>query len=250
MKIKEMYSYLNKIYQFSNQEKWDASGIFHFKDEDIKNVIVCLDITSSVLKHALDNNVNLIISHHPLFINPPSIENFHTRKLVGKLKNHGINVINLHTPFDKSVYGMNNELLKLIDAKNAMKANDDLTVIADIEETKVSKLAKLLMTKLKSDHATYLERYKDRVVTKVAICGGSAAKNMYDIVDEDFDVFITCDVKHHAWVDSIELDLPIISLNHNIENIFVDIISSRIKNLIPESTILKIKSAIKFAYNN
>lgn len=250
MTIKEMYKFLDKVYNFSSQEKWDSSGIYLHKDEEIKNVVVCLDITSSIYYTCVENDVNLIISHHPLFIDPPSSENFHTRKLVGRLKNKGINVISLHTPFDKSVYGMNNELLKLIDAKNMMKANDDICVIGDIEPIKISKLAKLLMTKLKSDHADYLERYKDRTVSKVAMCGGSGAKCMFNIVDDDFDVFVTCDVKHHAWIDSVELDLPIISLNHNIENVFVDVISSRINKMIPESTIYKIKSALKIAYNN
>ena len=247
MTTKEIYKYLNKIYNFNSQEKWDNSTLHVHSDDEVKNIMICLDITDNLYHICVQNKVDLVISHHPLFTDPPNSQNFHTRKLLGKFKNKKISVLFLHTPFDKSIYGMNTELGYQIGLRNIIRADDEMTILGDIEPIKLSRLAKMVKTKLDSDHANYLERYKNVVVKKVAICGGSAFKNIFEILDNKFDVFITCDVKHHGWVDSVELDIPVISLNHNIENIFVDVISARLRELVPECNIIKAKSNIHIA---
>ncbi len=36
------------------------------KEKDIKRVMVCLDVTSKVVEEAIEKNIDLIVSHHPL----------------------------------------------------------------------------------------------------------------------------------------------------------------------------------------
>lgn len=248
MNAKEIYNYLDKIFRFNTQEEWDYSVAHLHNYHPVRKILICLDINENIYQISQKNNVDLVISHHPLFIEPPTSKNFHTRKLLGKFKNSKIGLIFLHTPFDKSIYGMNTKLASKLNLSNINVAKDKMTIIGNTKKCKLHKFAKFAKNNLGSDTASYLSRYKNIDVEKVAICGGSAASNMYDLVDEDFDVFITCDLKHHAWVDSVDLNIPIINLNHNIENIFIDEISTKLREFLTNVDIIKAKSSLHIVY--
>ncbi len=248
MNAKEIYSYLDKVFKFNNQEEWDNS-IAHFHNfHPVRKILICLDINENIYQISKKNEVDLVISHHPLFTEPPSSKNFHTRKLLGKFKNNNISLIFLHTPFDKSIYGMNTKLASKLNLFDINVAKDNMTIIGKTRKCKLYKFAKIAKSSLESDFASYLSRYKNIDVEKVAICGGSAASNMYDLIDEDFDVFITCDLKHHAWIDSVDLNIPIINLNHNIENIFIDEVATRLREFLVNVDIIKAKSSLHIVY--
>lgn len=247
MKANEIYNYLNKIYPINTQDTWDNSRlVLNNPNAEIINIIVCLDINKRVLDLAVENNVQLIISHHPLFINPPSAENYHTRRISGYLRKHGINLIFLHTPFDKSVFGMNTNLAFKLGLKNIRQSeNEECYVIGDLPKPiSLAKLAHDVKKTFDLDEARYATGFKDYPIKRVAICGGSGAKAIYNL--KGADCLITGDVKYHAWIDSIDLNVPIIEINHNVENIFVDIISEKILQLSNDLNIFKIKAKVNF----
>jgi putative NIF3 family GTP cyclohydrolase 1 type 2 len=43
------------------------------------------------------------------------------------------------------------------------------------------------------------------------------------------DLYITCDMKYHNWLDSFNSNICILELNHNIENIFINKIKEDLK---------------------
>lgn len=247
MNISEIYSFLNRIYKFDNQESWDNSRlVVNNGIENITEIMVCLDINKRVLELAIENNIQLIIAHHPLFINPPSIENYHSRKIFGYLKKYKINLIFLHTPFDKSIYGMNTNLAFKLGLQNIKQSEtDEYYVIGDLTKPMtLQKLAHRVKDSFELDEVKFASGYKDREISKVAILGGSGAKSLYGF--KGADVLITGDIKYHAWVDSIDLNVPLIEINHDVENIFVDIISEKLLQLCDVFNIFKIKSKINF----
>ena len=68
MKIKDLMGILNEICPQELQEEWDNSGIqIEASHKDIKKVLVALEVTEDVIKEAIGLNVDLIITHHPLF---------------------------------------------------------------------------------------------------------------------------------------------------------------------------------------
>ena len=49
-------------------EKWDCSGwLVETTKTDIQKVMLCLTVTDNIIQQALEQNCNMIISHHPLF---------------------------------------------------------------------------------------------------------------------------------------------------------------------------------------
>ena len=87
MEIGELIAKLEEKYPFSLQEAWDNSGlqIGNPKDE-LKNVMVSLDLEEETINKAIENDCNLIITHHPyLFNGAKSIDlskNFYKRLML------------------------------------------------------------------------------------------------------------------------------------------------------------------------
>ncbi len=67
MKIKELLSSFEEYAPLALQEDFDNSGLqIGDREADITGVLICIDITPTVVEEAIQNNLNLIISHHPL----------------------------------------------------------------------------------------------------------------------------------------------------------------------------------------
>ena len=62
MKVKDVTNYLETIAPLQLQEEYDNAGlIIGNGDDQIKGVLICLDITDEVLNEAVNTNCNLIV---------------------------------------------------------------------------------------------------------------------------------------------------------------------------------------------
>lgn len=250
MQVYNIYRFLDKNYNFNKQDKNDNSGVFFNHYEEIESIIVCLEITKKNIHFAIENNIKLIISHHPLFEKEETTSLLNEKEMMSLMKENSISCIFLHTPYDKSNKGMNFNLAEKLNLSNIRRLpNDDYIFCGDLDiPIQLDRLAKKIKLTLNSDHANFLEMYAKKPIYKIAICGGSGSNLMWKLRDSNIDLYITCDVKHHAWADSISENLPILELNHCIENDFVDIISNKLLDLSEDFDIFKIKTFINKIY--
>lgn len=251
MKSSNLYDFLDTCYDFNCQEEWDQSGMVSFNDNSFENkkVLIALEITSDLIDFAIDNEIRLIVCHHPLYTKTLDNQFSPNHKLVKRLFENKIDVIAIHTPFDKDVNGMNVALaqkLRLRDIKRINESNRYVIQGNLVKPQKIEKFAKFAKEMLNSDFATYIDSFKNRMVSKVAICGGSGGSFIPEVAaTKDVELYITCDVKHHAWNDAYELRLPILELNHDIENVFISVLSKKVKDYSPHTEIFKYVSHIK-----
>ena len=69
--VKNVYDHLNELADVRLAEKWDNVGLMLGNyNKEVKKVLVCLDVTTKVVKEAIDKKINLIVSHHPLIFKP------------------------------------------------------------------------------------------------------------------------------------------------------------------------------------
>lgn len=67
MLLKEITDYLEDVAPLDYQESYDNSGLIYGRNYwEIRGVLLSLDCTEEVVKEAIEKNVNLIISHHPI----------------------------------------------------------------------------------------------------------------------------------------------------------------------------------------
>lgn len=106
---------------------WDPVGLQVGNDYDVvKNILVTLDVTEAVVNEAIKNNVNLIISHHPVLFQ--AIQSINTATSQGKLLKailkNDITVYTAHTNLDIAQGGVNDILAQLLQLQNIKPVAD------------------------------------------------------------------------------------------------------------------------------
>src|SRR5690625_5594107 len=71
MKHKNVFQLMEKWAPKNLAFDWDPIGLqVGLQNDETKNILVMLDVLENVVDEAIENDVNLIISHHPLIFNP------------------------------------------------------------------------------------------------------------------------------------------------------------------------------------
>ncbi len=90
-------------------------------DREIKNVLLCLDITPAVADEAVKKSCNLIISHHPLFfhsLKKISTDRDYRAQVIEKLIKNDITLYSAHTNLDFTRDGVSFRLAKKLKLQN------------------------------------------------------------------------------------------------------------------------------------
>lgn len=157
MQLKHFLNKLEKMYPVELQEKWDNCGFLVGRlENEVKKVLTTLDVTHEVIEYATRNDVNLIVSHHPIILDGMksiTSKTMHGDKVL-KLIENKIAVISMHTNIDKHSEGLNDFLIqKLSGTKGKFLNSDrssDVKLIINEKELE-TKMENLLIKMKKSD---------------------------------------------------------------------------------------------------
>lgn len=100
--------------------EWDPVGMqvgsYH---KTVETILVTLDVTEAVVDEAINNNVDLIIAHHPLLFNPIKQLDLDLPqgRIIQKLLQHDITVYASHTNLDIAQGGVNDLLGEALNIK-------------------------------------------------------------------------------------------------------------------------------------
>ena len=225
MRAKDIIKLMNKWALPELIDSWDNTG-FQIGDEnqEIKRILIALDLDSKVLKKAINENFQMIITHHPLIFQPiNSITNLNYKeKMIYDLIRNDIIVYNAHSNLDQAEGGVNDELAKLLGLKNTriLRKNHENEInsygygkIGDIDDINILDYLDFIKKALKTDN---LVVYGDmnKKVNKIAVCGGSGSDFIYDAYKENSCVYITGDIKYHDAQLADELGLTLVDAGH------------------------------------
>lgn len=111
---------MEKIAPLYLAESWDNVGFqIGNKDKEVKRIMVALDITETIADEAVEKNVDMIITHHPLIFNPIkniTMDNAKGR-IIHKLISNNISLYCSHTNLDMANEGTNDLLARRVDLK-------------------------------------------------------------------------------------------------------------------------------------
>lgn len=230
MKIKDVFNILNQLYDFSSQEEWDKSGINtnDFLNNKITKAFICLDINEELIIKAISEKVNLIISHHPLYIDEKDIKKPWLKKINKLIKLNEISIISCHTNFDKNKHGMNYHLCKKIGLKNINRLdNNDYIFYGDFEKGKnISDICNLLKQKFDLEYIVVSHNIDlNKKINRIAICGGSGSNFIDDIKKKyKIDLYITSEIKWNYWNNKNNNKMLLCDVPHHIEKEFIVVI--------------------------
>ncbi|MGO1651793.1 Nif3-like dinuclear metal center hexameric protein [Senegalia sp. (in: firmicutes)] len=238
MIAKTIIDHLEEIAPQFISEDWDNVGIqIGHVESEVKKVLLALDITKEVVDDAIDLQVDMIISHHPLFFSNLKRIDFksYKGKMIEKLIKNDILVYSAHTNLDSSNDGVNDELARVLDIKNPeilvkTKTNSEevecdiielenkrnqygIGRVGHIEKTNIENLAEKIKKKLKvEDVRVYGDIEKP--IKRVAVAGGSGSDFIIDAYKKKADVYITGDIKHHDAQLANEIGIILIDAGH------------------------------------
>ncbi|KAF4611559.1 hypothetical protein D9613_004398 [Agrocybe pediades] len=217
--LKSVCKAMERIAPLRLAEKWDNVGLLlesPVQRQGPKNILLTIDLTSSVLAESLAKETSVIVSYHPTIfkgLQSLTLSNPLQASLL-QCAAHGISVYSPHTALD-SVWGGINDWL----AEGLMKGKDDGQIRALVGEklcptTGKSEGAEGRLVTLQQPIAIdVLEKrikshlklsqiqvgYPDRVdsrtapIRSIAICAGSGGSML---LGQDADVYLTGEMSH------------------------------------------------------
>lgn len=214
--VSEIFNALCEFAPLELQMDFDNSGfLFGRGDAQVDSVLLSLDITNAVIKEAIEKNVQLIISHHPLIWSAPKAitdNSAYTEKLL-TLAENGIAVISMHTNLDCAQGGVNDVLLNYFCDDMACDTLEDCGRIGILKETiSMTEFLQLCKEKLGCKGIRYYN--SGRKVSKLGVFGGSGADSLKEAWDKGCDTLLTADVKYHQFLEAAELGLNLIDADH------------------------------------
>ena len=220
MEIRELIEKLEEKYPLELQEEWDNSGLqIGNTNNELKNILISLDLEDKGVDFAIKNNCNLIITHHPyLFRGTKSIDlsdSFYNR--LEKVIKNDITVFSMHTNLDIANDGLNDNLCELLNIDNTkileLEKETGLGRYGNISQSTATDFAEKVKEKLKAEQLICYGDM-DKLVSKVAVCGGSGSSLLEDALARDCDLMITGDVSYHMAMDYSDKGLVIIDAGH------------------------------------
>ncbi|MBP6323325.1 MAG: Nif3-like dinuclear metal center hexameric protein [Fusobacteriaceae bacterium] len=242
MRIKELINKLEEIFPKKNAENWDNVGLLIGDlEEELKGVVVTLDVNEESIEDAVEKGANLIITHHPVIFNGIKSVNLNEPigKKIAKIIKNGINVYCMHTNIDSTVGGLNDYIVKKLQVENSKILSLNLDKINGIGryyklETPVTieAYSKFVKNKLDLDEMRLYAKNKNKECKKIAFVNGSGAEFWKKAKFYNCDLLITGDAKYHTIYDAVESGMAILDIGHyESEKEFMNLMEEVLKNI-------------------
>ncbi|MCR3956539.1 MAG: Nif3-like dinuclear metal center hexameric protein [Gudongella sp.] len=131
---------IRKIEQWAPEglvDSWDNTGFqVGNPDQDISGILVSMDVTDGVIQRAIEQNHNMVITHHPFIFKPMDnlIFKGYRGSLLRRIIENGIIIYSAHTNLDLAEGGINDRLAQLFEMRNfkilSNSKNEDLAKLA------------------------------------------------------------------------------------------------------------------------
>ena len=208
---------------------WDNVGLLFEsarmsceKLEDLK-VRVCIDLTSQVVKEAIDHGEELIVAYHPqLFRGAQSLTLTSHQALLECASNH-ISVFSPHTSIDPDINDY------LLDAFMPWEISRDFGRVVIFNEPKRSTE---VISVIKKYLGLELVRFADsgNLIKSVAVCAGSGASVLAGV---EADLYWTGEMSHHEVLDCLRGGHSVVLCEHtNTERVYLPILCEQLKKRI------------------
>lgn len=194
------------------QEDYDNSGFLvgNLADE-VRSVLVAVDLTESVCHEAIERGCNMIVTHHPVIFG--KVRRITSSTALGRillhLLSHGVAVYAAHTNLDNMQNGVNGILAKqlgLIHCSILKPQGNHPDVGAGMIGELPSPLSSqqflrqikvcLHLPAVRVNHTAFQAKPS---VSRVAICGGAGSFLIEDARAAGADIYLTGDMKYHDF---------------------------------------------------
>ncbi|WP_457611992.1 Nif3-like dinuclear metal center hexameric protein [Methanocaldococcus sp.] len=194
--------------------EWDNVGLqIGDINKEVKKLGIALDPSLKVLERAVENGIDFLLTHHPLFFKPiKNIDGLMLKKLSLIVKND-IVVYSAHTNLD--VAFLNDALANLYKLKDVDTFLDSGLGRIGIFEGTFEEFLKITKEKL-TNNIVVVKNNNIEENFKVAVLSGKGLTE--DLIklayDKEVDLYLSGDLTHHPKILAEELGITLIDATH------------------------------------
>lgn len=219
-KVIELYECLNSKFPTSYSSEWDNDGLMVCDDpnREVRRVLCTLDVTDDAVEHAIANDYDVIVSHHPLIfkgIKSVAATDAKSRRVM-KLIANKISVMSFHTRLDAAPGGLNDIFAKLLGLTDVTAITAEGETICRIGTLPIAQspaeFASFAKKALNAERILYAE--SGEVVKRVAICGGDGKDFVKAVKAAGADSYITGQLSYNLMLEASEMGLNMFEAGH------------------------------------
>ena len=201
---------------------WDNDGIMVCDDvtRPIQSVLVALDPAEMVIRYAIENGFDALVTHHPLVfrkmnaITPATLTG---RKAILALENH-LAMLSYHTRMDAGDDGVNDALCQALwhQAEGTFGDAENPTLgryFTLAEPIQAGEYANLIRDALDAGHVR-ITGDPHKPVRKIALCGGDGKDFVNAALEIGADLYLTGDAGYNMAADAAEEGLVVVEAGH------------------------------------
>ena len=225
-------------------EDWDNVGLLvGRKNAAVCRVMTCLTLTSNVAEEAVQKQVNMIVSHHPILFS--ATKNISDKTPEGeillRLIENTIAVYSPHTCYDSAFDGINQQLASafaLSDIQPLRQNSADHSVGSGrqgrlLTEVSLQQFLGTVAGITRASHIEYTGRL-DATVRKVGVACGAAGEFLRDAAQHGCDTFVTGETRFHTAIASETMNINLIIVGHYCsERPAIEYLATKLKQQFP-----------------
>ena len=219
---------------------WDNVGLLVDAGAPVDGVLTTLDITPAVVREAVENDCQLIVSHHPVIFHP--IKRLAADDVPAQLMKNGISAICMHTNLDAAEGGVNDTLSDILGIASDGRESfaEGCGRIGTTMPTTVEALARFCADTLHSG-VKYVNG--DKPVTRLAEVSGGGGSYLQEAIDRGADCLVTGEAAHHIALLAEERGVGLVVAGHwGTEHAIADVLAARISAAFPQLTVAHAES--------
>ena len=237
-----LLSYLETLFPPELAESWDNVGLllgdpYHNSSQVFRNILTCLTVTPQVVAEAVEEQVDLIVSHHPFPFH--AVKRITTETPSGKmlwdLIGAKIAVYSPHTAHDNAETGINQQLAGMLELTQIEPLALDAGRIGLLPQPAAfDALVEKVRLSLGLSYLQYVDSGK-AMVSKVAIGCGAAGEFLEHAAAKGADVLLLGETRFHTYLEAQSLGVSLILPGHYASERFaMERLADRIANQFPD----------------
>lgn len=219
--VREIEAFLYRLAPKELAMEWDNVGqLIGDPEQNVKRVLVSLDITQSVAQEAADGGCELIVAHHPVMNcrwHPVQTlrRDDPQGRLFMKLLDSGISCICMHTNLDIAAGGVNDCLAVALGLQDPeiLPDSDGVCRMGTLAgAVPLRQFARQVSAALGGAVVRYADGGKQAY--HIAVGGGACGGYADAARKAGCDTFVTADIKYHDFLDAAADGLNLIDAGH------------------------------------
>lgn len=213
--LAQVVAALERRYPLATAQEWDAVGLVcGDPSAPVRRVLWAVDPVEGVVDEAIAAEVDLVITHHPLFLSGVHSVAATSAKgrIVHRLIRSGIALYCAHTNADVADPGVSDALAAAVGVGAtqpviaATAGTAGLGRIGELTEPMtLADFAAVVAAALPpTHHGVRVAGDPARLLRRVAVCGGSGDSLLVPATAQGAEVLVTADLKHHRALENLE----------------------------------------------